>query len=108
MAKIFTFTMGWRHSKEGGGVMLMMRVLGRPSTVSCVEVKEQINQRMRDNRRNVTVGTVSKRSISHGKKRCQNGLRTSRKYLIVMQSGNVCVVGQYIEKEGDHVEKLDI
>jgi hypothetical protein len=48
---------------------------GRLSTATCVEVKEQNDYRVRDNRRISVDETASDMSTTHGKNRCKNGLR---------------------------------
>jgi hypothetical protein len=57
---------------------------GWPSTVTCVEVTEQIVQQIQDNRR--PDGTASEMSIIHGGKRRKNGLWHNRKCFILMES----------------------
>jgi hypothetical protein len=47
---------------------------GRPSTVTCITIKEQIVQRIRDNRRISTDETALETDIVYGKKRCKNDL----------------------------------
>jgi hypothetical protein len=42
------FANGWKDSREGGQVLLILLVLGRHRLLECV-VKEQIEQRTRDN-----------------------------------------------------------
>jgi hypothetical protein len=46
---------------------------GRPSTVACAKVKEQIDQCIWDNQR--IVRTAFKMNMSHGQKRCKSGCR---------------------------------
>jgi hypothetical protein len=48
---------------------------GRLSTVSCVQVKEQLERRIRDNRKISTDETVSEMSVSHGRKQYKSNLR---------------------------------
>jgi hypothetical protein len=46
---------------------------GQPSTVICIEGKEQISQHIRDNRSISIDKILSEKIISHGKERCMNG-----------------------------------
>jgi hypothetical protein len=48
---------------------------GKLSTVTCIEVKEEINQRVRDNRKISTHEIISDMSTSQRKKLCKSGLR---------------------------------
>jgi hypothetical protein len=51
----------------------------RPSTHTCVEVKSQIYQCIRDKRRIRTDGIQSEMNIVRGRKRCKNNLRLNEK-----------------------------
>jgi hypothetical protein len=52
---------------------------GRPSAVTCVEVKAQIDKRILDYRRISTDEIASEISINHGEELCKNGIRPNRK-----------------------------
>jgi hypothetical protein len=53
---------------------------GLSSIVTFVEVKGQINQRIRDNQRIIIDETTSEISICGGKKRFKNGLTPNQKH----------------------------
>jgi hypothetical protein len=72
----------------------------RPSSGTCVEAAEQINQRIRDNRKICIDEISSEMSIILGIKWCKNGLRPIRKYCILMESRNLLTVGPYTLKSG--------
>jgi hypothetical protein len=55
------------------------RVLRQPSTLTGVEAKKQIKQRIGDNRAIATNGTGFELGISNRKKRCKNSLRPQPK-----------------------------
>jgi hypothetical protein len=65
---------------------------GPPSAVTCVEIKKQISQRIRRSHRIGTDETASETSISHGKIRCKNGLRSDVKHCILKESENLWIV----------------
>jgi hypothetical protein len=94
---------GWVERFKGGrtGVVVDARS-GRTSTVKCAEVKEQIYQHIRDNRSTSIYETAFEMSISHGKKRCKNGLWPNGKHGIPMESGEYWTIEQM--REG--VERL--
>jgi hypothetical protein len=71
--------MGGKDSGEGW-TSVDVACSGRSSTVICVEVKEQIYQRIRDNRRLSTDETVSEMSIILGRRRDKNNSRPNIKY----------------------------
>jgi hypothetical protein len=48
---------------------------GRPSTLVCAEVVEQVDRRVRGNRRINTDEISAEMNIDNGKKRCKNSLR---------------------------------
>jgi hypothetical protein len=56
---------------------------GQSLTVTYVEVNEQIDQHIRDNRRISTDEITSAVSISNGKNWCKNGLKPNRKHFIL-------------------------
>jgi hypothetical protein len=58
---------------------------GLLSTATFVKAEKQSDQHIRDNRRISTDETVSETSISHGKKRSKNGLKSNQKYFILME-----------------------
>jgi hypothetical protein len=60
-----------------------------PPGVSCFEIKEQFDQRIRDNLKFITDEISSEMNISHGKKRYKNGLRPDRKWSILIESRNL-------------------
>jgi hypothetical protein len=80
------FTNWWKDSKEGRRSVDDVRS-GRPSTVKCIEVKDQIDKRIRDNRGVSTDETASETNITHVKKRCRNGLRLNRSCYILTETG---------------------
>jgi hypothetical protein len=47
---------------------------GRPLAITCVEVKERIDKRIRENRRITDYEIMCEMSISHVQKRCNNDL----------------------------------
>jgi hypothetical protein len=67
---------------EGGRTSVVDAGCGRPSTVTCVEVKHQIDRRIRDNRRISTDKTISEMSISHGKKQYKNVVQGSSENIL--------------------------
>lgn len=64
-----------RDSNERRLALLMKHVADLPSIVTCVEVKERIDQCSRNNRRISINETSSEGGISHGKKRFKSGLK---------------------------------
>jgi len=52
------------------------------------DVKEQINQRVRDNPTITTDRVASEMSIPHGMKLCSNGLTPKQKHFILTESRN--------------------
>jgi hypothetical protein len=59
------------------------------SNVICVEVKEQIDHCIGDNRKMSVDKIMCEMGISHGKKRYKNVLRANQKYFNLMESGNL-------------------
>jgi hypothetical protein len=57
-----------------------------------VDVEEQVDHRIRDNRRIITGGSASEMIFIHGKKLCKNELRPNQKHFIPMEPGNLCGV----------------
>jgi hypothetical protein len=65
---------GWKYSMEGG---LVLTSSGRPLTVKYVEIKDQMDQRLRQPK-NVLM-KLNLKLECHAKKQCQNGLKANRK-----------------------------
>jgi len=49
------------------------------------EIKKQIDQRIRNNRKMSTDETTCEMSINHGRNQCKNGLRPNRKHCILLE-----------------------
>jgi hypothetical protein len=75
----------------------------RPSTITCVEVKEQVDQRIRNNLRISTDETISNENQSC-RNICKNGLRPKRKQFILLKSRK-CGPIECTEKQSDCVEE---
>lgn len=74
------FAIGWKDLKDGG------LCSGRPSAVTYVEVKEQVDQGIRDHRR-IGVDLIAlEMSVSRGLDWHQCGLRSSRKHYFDRQT----------------------
>jgi hypothetical protein len=65
------------------------------STITRVEVKEQVNQHTRDNRRINSDENSSEMNTSHGKKWRKNILKPNGNYFILMKSGNFGSLDHY-------------
>jgi hypothetical protein len=90
-------TSSWKYKNEGGRLQTMRFRLCIAWTVTCVGVKDQIDQRNRDNRRINTDETASEVSIGHEKKQHKNVLRRNRKYSILMEVGNIELLRKWIK-----------
>jgi hypothetical protein len=66
----------------------------RSSTVSSVEIEQQIDQRIRDNLLLTVNETAQEMSISRGKKRYKNDLKLTRKHIIIIDSGEFGLLEQ--------------
>jgi hypothetical protein len=67
-------------AKFEGWISVDYAYLEWPLIAACMEVKEQLDQRIRENRRTTLV------SINHGKKLHKNCLRPSRVHYILMRT----------------------
>jgi hypothetical protein len=70
----------------GGWTRVDFASFGPPSTVNCVEVKYQVDKRIRDNRRLRINGTTSEMSMMKLKKCCKVVVSFNRKHFILLES----------------------
>jgi hypothetical protein len=73
---------------EGKWASVYNSCSGLSLIVTCIEVTEQICQRIRGNRTISTDHTASEMSTSDGKQECKNGLSFNREYFIPMKLGS--------------------
>jgi hypothetical protein len=90
----------WKRFKVGRTSVNTGASSEHSSTVTCVEVKEQIDQRIRDNRKMDVVEIGSGTSIHNGKMLYKNGLRPN---------GKMCYsegIGKLVDRWNKRIESV--
>jgi hypothetical protein len=104
------FTNGSKIQRKGGGTSVGNALSVLPLSATCVEVKEQINERIRNNRRMSIDYIAFEIGISRGKKRLKNSQRFTKdnESKAITQTNKVCRATYFHISELKFSEILDL
>lgn len=84
-----TYVHEWVETLKGGQTTTDDTWLGRSSTITCAEVKEQIDQYIQHNRKIDMYKTLYELNTNHGRRRCKSDYRVKRNILKERYNGRM-------------------